>query len=179
MEAKKQNVILNYGLIGGLISIVSFLILYMGGASLFVNPLAFIFYLVPITMAVLACRAKKKQNGGFLEFAEALKTSFGVMVIMALVSTIATYIVLNIIDPSFRESLTQVTIEKTQEMMKKFGVPQADIDKKVQELATTNSFGIGKLLMQFAFGCILWFIVALIISAIVKKKKPEFPGAVA
>lgn len=67
METKQQNVILTYGLLGGVISILTFVLLYFGGAETFVNPLAFGLVVIPITMMVLACRARKKQNEGYMQ----------------------------------------------------------------------------------------------------------------
>jgi hypothetical protein len=176
METKQQNVILTYGLLGGLISILAFVLLYFAGAQAFVNPLAFGLAIIPITMMVLACRAKKKQNEGYLTFAEGLKTAFGVSVVMSLCSRLVNYVVFNFVDVAFRERLTQLTMEKAEAMMKKFGVAQDQIDKAIQKMATENQFSLGKTIQGFAFECIFWFIVALIVAAIVKKKKPEFPG---
>ena len=177
MEARKPNVLLQYGLISGLVSILFLVILYLGGTKLFTNPIAFLGYALPIVFAVLACVKQKKLNGGYLEFKEALKISFGVLVISSLAATLLTYVLFNFIDTAFRESMVQVSIEMTQKFMQKFNAPQDAIDKAVQELTTSNPYALGKLIFQFVLACILWFIFALIISAIVKKKRPEFPEA--
>jgi len=177
METKQQNVIVSYGLMGSVISVLSFVLLYFAGASAFVNPLAWGLIVIPITMMVLACRAQKKQQEGFLTFSEALKIAFGVAVIMALVSSVCNYVVFNFIDVPFRERLQQLMMEKSESMMRKFGAPQDQIDKAIQKMANDNQYSLANTLKGFAFVCIFWFIVALIVAAIVKKKKPEFPGA--
>lgn len=177
MEAKKTNPLIQYGLLSGLVSILFLIVLYMGGAKFFTSPIAWCGILIPIIFAVLACRKQKKENGGFLEFKEALKISFGVPVLSSFLYSIASYFLLNFIDTAFRESLLQATIEMTQKMMQRFGAPQDAIDKAVQQMITTNPWSLGKTLLSFAWFCIVWFIIALIISAIVKKKKPEFPQA--
>ncbi len=62
--------------------------------------------------------------------------------------------------------------------MKRFGASDDMIDKQVQQMLQSNPFSFGKMILNFAWGCIIWFIFSLIIAAIVKKKKPEFPQPV-
>lgn len=178
METKKTNVGLTYGLICGLASVVFGLVLYLGGVKWFVNPIAYFGFLIPIIIAVLAGLKQKKLQGGYLEFAEALKVVFTTFVIGALIGTAFNYLLFNFIDVPFREALTQETAEKSQEMMRKFGASQEQIDKAVEDMMKGNNYSLGKQLLGTAFICIFWFIVSLIISAIIKKKKPVFPAPV-
>jgi Protein of unknown function (DUF4199) len=177
MEAKKSNPLVQFGLLSGLVSILFLIILYMGGTKFFTSPLAWCGLLIPIIFAVVACRKQKRENGGYLEFRQALKISFGVMVLSSLLYSLASYVLLNYIDTAFRESMLQATIEMTQKWMQRFNAPQDAIDKAIQELSTTNPWSLGRTIINYAWFCIVWFIIALIVSAIVKKKKPEFPQA--
>ncbi len=177
MEAKKTNPLLQYGLLSGIVSILFLILLYIAGAKSFTSPVAWLGLAIPIILAVLACRKQKKENGGFLEFSQALKISFGVMAISSLLYSLASFVLLNFIDTAFRERLLQATIEMTQRMMQRFNAPQDAIDKTIQEMTTSNPYSLGRTMFNFAWFCIVWFIIALIISAIVKKKKPEFPQA--
>ena len=174
MATGKTNIGLVYGLICGGISIVFTLLLYMGGVKWFVHPIAWTGLALPIVVAVLGGLAQKKANGGFLTFAEGLKTTFTVFVIGSLVATVFQYVLFNIIDVPFREALAQETAEMTAKMMEKFGASQENIDKATTEAMNGNNYSIAKMALSFAFGCILWFLFSLIIAAIIKKKKPEF-----
>ncbi len=174
MATGKTNIGLMYGLICGGISIVFTLVLYLGGVKWFVHPLAWSGLAILIIIAVLGGLAQKKANGGFLEFSEGLKTTFTVFVISSLLATVFQYVLFNIIDVPFREALTQETAEVTARMMEKFGASQENIDKTTTEIMTKNNYSLSKLALNFAFGCILWFLFSLIIAAIIKKKKPEF-----
>jgi hypothetical protein len=174
MATGKTNIALMYGLICGGISIVFTLVLYMGGVKWFVHPIAWSGLAFPIIVAVLGGLAQKKANGGFLTFAEGLKTTFTIFVIGSLVATIFQYVLFNIIDVPFREALSQEAAEVTAKMMEKFGASQDSIDKATTDTMSGNNYSIGRMALSFAFGCILWFLFSLIIAAIIKKKKPEF-----
>jgi len=174
MAASKMNSGLLYGLIAAGIAIVFTLVLYILGASYFVHPIAFLAYAIPIVFAVLAGKAQKKEQGGYLEFSQALKTVFTVFVIWSFFATAFSYVLLNFIDVPFREAMAQQAAEKTEEFMQKFGAPQKDIDKAVEEALNGNSFSFKNQFLGFALGSIFWFLISLIIAAIIKKKKPEF-----
>lgn len=174
MAASKMNSGLMYGLIAAGAAIVFSLVLYIMGASYFVHPIAFLAYLIPIVFSVLAGRAQKSQQGGYLEFSEALKTVFTVFVIWSFLATAFSYVLLNFIDVPFREAMAQQAAQKTEEFMQKFGAPQKDIDKAVEEALNGNGFSLQKQFLGFALGSIFWFLISLIIAAIIKKKKPEF-----
>ncbi len=63
MEKKKNSIGVTYGLISGLASVIFSLMLYLGGVKWFVNPVAYIGFLIPIVIAVLAALKLKKQEG--------------------------------------------------------------------------------------------------------------------
>jgi len=43
----------------------------------------------------------------------------------------------------------------------------------MDDMAELNIYSLGSLMKSFAYSCILFFIEALIVAAIIKKKKPE------
>lgn len=163
-----------YGLFSAAAAVLIFVILYILGAEYFMSPVAWISsYLLPIVFAVLGAMHIKKKNNGFLNFNESLKVTFGVFVITGLMSTIVSYFIFNYLDVAFAERMKQLTIEKSQEAMQRFGVPESEMEKAMDKISEQDIFSIGSLLKSFAYACILYFIEALIISAIIKKKKPE------
>jgi uncharacterized protein DUF4199 len=174
MEAKKPNYGLTYGVILGLVMIIYTVILYLGGVKLFISPLAWVAWCIPIVVAVLGGLKQKKALGGYMSYGEALKTVFLICVIGSLISTIFSYVLFNIIDEPFRQALAQETAVIQEKMMRKFGASDALIEKSVADTLNGNSYTIGKIMLGYAFGLIFWFIVSLIIAAIIKKNKPEF-----
>jgi hypothetical protein len=171
---KKTNVLLQYGLFSALASLLVFVLMYIGGTEAMGSPVAFATWLVPVVIAVLACRKAKAENDGFLEFKDALKISFGVMVASTLATSVFSYLLYNYIDLPFGERMVQLTMEKTTQFMEKLGSPQDAIDKAMKEVTFDSLFSLKKVFQGFMFGCIFNFIIALIVAAIMKKKKPEF-----
>lgn len=174
---QKQKPFLSYGIISAIVTILFLVLLYMGGVEWFVSPVAYFGWAIPIVFAVIAALAQKKLNGGYLNFSDALKGIFLVFVLNALGSTLFSYIMFNFVDVPFREALSQKTAEMMEEMMRKFGASDDDIDKAVEDSFKGNPYSAGKMALGFAFTCIIWFIIALIVAAIVKRRKPEFPEA--
>lgn len=178
MEKKRTDVGLTYGLISGLASVIFGLLLYLGGVKWFVHPIAYAGFVIPVVIAVLAGLKQKKLGEGYLDFPAALKVVFTTFVIGTVISTLFNYVLFNFIDVPFREALTQETAEKAQQMMQKFGANQEQIDKATEDMMKGNNYSFSKQMLGTAFFCIFWFVISLIIAAIIKKKKPEFPTAV-
>ncbi|HTN05773.1 DUF4199 domain-containing protein [Agriterribacter sp.] len=177
MEKKRTDVGLTYGLISGLASVIFGLMLYLGGVKWFVHPIAYAGFVIPIAIAVLAGLKQKKLNEGYIDFAATLKVVFTTFVIGTVISTLFNYVLFNFIDVPFREALTQETAEKAQQMMQKFGANQEQIDKAAEDMMKGNNYSFSKQMLGAAFFCIFWFVVSVIIAAIIKKKRPEFPAA--
>jgi hypothetical protein len=174
MATQTRNAGILYGLLGGLALVVITLGLYIGGVEYFLSPIAFSSYLVIIVIAVMAGIRQKKINGGYLTFSEALKVVFSTFAIAFFISTIFLYVLLNFIDIPFREALAQASLEKSAAMMKSFGMSADQVDKAMRDSANQNNYSIGKMLLGFAMSCIVFFIISLIIAAIIKKKNPVF-----
>jgi hypothetical protein len=170
----KSNVGLSYGLIAGLIITMITLLQYLGGLDMYLSPIGYISYLVIITMAVLAALKVRKSNEGFLEFSQALKVTFTVFVVAMLIQTIFTYVLMNFIDVSFKEAVSQEVMNKSEIMLKKFGLSDSQIDAQLEKERSTDQFALGRVLLGYAISCIVAFIFCLLISLIVKKSKPAF-----
>lgn len=164
---------IQYGMISAAAAALVFVVLYILGAEYFMSPAAWISsYLLPLLFAIIGALSIKKKNNGFLNFNEALKVSFGILVITGLVSTIISYFIFNYLDVAFAERMKQLTIEKSQEMMQRFNVPESEMEKAMDKISEQDLFSLGSLSKSFAYACIMYFIEALILSAIIKKKKP-------
>jgi hypothetical protein len=173
-----KNIPLLYGLLFGGVNILTTVIRYLGGVERFMGPMTFLAYVLIILFAVLAAVNQKKQQGGYLEFSEALKTTFSVLVIGTFLTVAFEYVLYNYIDVPFAQALTQASAEKVGKAMEKYKLlPQDKIDEAVDKMLTTDNYTIGKMFFGFLLKCILLFVLALIVSAIMKKKRPVFENS--
>ena len=177
METQKtnSNVGLIYGLIAGLGICVITLLQYMGGVRTYLSPLSYLVYVILIIVAVLAGQKHKRLNGGYQEYSEALKVTFSVFASALLLQTLLAYILFNFIDPQFKQALNQEVMNRTEDFLRNFGASDSQIDAALEKAGEKDSFSFGNTVLGYGLWCIIWFLVCLIISAIIKKRKPIFP----
>lgn len=163
-----------YGVLYGVTSIAYTVILYLGGVEAFMDPsVKYVGVAIPVAFAFWVAWQLRKQQGGFLEFSDSLKTIFKVMVIGIILSSVFDYILLNIIDVPFSQALMQESSRQLErELQGKMS--QEKIDEMVEKMSDINQYSFAMQGLTFAIRCILHFIVALIVSAIMKKKRPVF-----
>ena len=172
---RTTNIGLTYGLITGLAICLITLVQYLGGLKTYMSPIGFLTYILLVVMAVVAAQKQKKINEGYLSFGEALKVTFSVIASALLLQTLFTYVLLNFIDPSFKQALLQASLNASEAFLRKMGMSENTIDEAMEKARETDSMSLPSMLFGYALWCIAWFVVCLIISAIVKKNKPEFP----
>lgn len=115
----------------------------------------------------------REEIGGFMSFGTAFNFSFIAILISGIVSLIGQILLFHVIDPSLPQVLTDITFDKSLEMMASFGqnpdtLPPATLDEIRN--STAASFTIGGQLKNFGFGLIIYAIIALILAAILKKR---------
>ena len=177
-QTNKTNVGLVYGVICGVAVIAFTIILYVLGVEWYTSPLAYVSFLIPIVVGFLGGIKQRTLQGGYITFKEALKTVFVIFIISIILDTIFSYVLLNVIDVPFREAIMQDAAIKMEKFLIKMGTPQDAIDKAMADFDNPDNFGPGKILLGVFFRMIGWFIVALIIAAIIKKKRPEFENQI-
>jgi hypothetical protein len=161
---------LRYGIIFGVISIVLSIIFF------YVFPIGIgkqvIFsYGIMIIYLVLAAKAEKNQNAGILSYGEALKTTFLTGFSGMVISGLFSLILMNLIDPSLVDKLTEQTLEMSRSMMETLGVPDDQIEQAMEEAETKTSEAFTPLnqvlgILQSAIGVVIF---AAIVSIFVKK----------
>ncbi|MCF8236743.1 MAG: DUF4199 domain-containing protein [Saprospiraceae bacterium] len=164
---------INYGLIGGMAAIALSLLYYLMNVSGFITWGAWFSYLALGATMVMAGLAIRKAQDGFIEFKEALKVTFLVWVIGTILTTLFMYAMFNFIDPG----LVDVQKEVTMEWMEKFtaNMDEETLDEINKRIAE-EGFGLNlkKSLLGYGVGLIFpGFIIALIVSLIIRRKNPE------
>jgi hypothetical protein len=165
-ELTPSSVGMKYGLIYGLVSILlsAFSLLILKTTQ---GPIQWIGFVLPIVFLVLAMREFKNQGDGFMGFGQGFSIGFLVSLISGLLSSVFTYIYLKYIDDSvLREIWNQQVME-----MESRGINMNDMPFDMEAWVTSPEVTSGS---GFLMLLIIGIIFTLIISAIMKKDRPEF-----
>lgn len=161
------------GLIGAGVAIIVYLILWLIDPTGYLKFGSWIGLLIALFFMYRTAKEARDMNGGYIEFAELFKVTFIMIVIMTAITSIFAYILFNFIDPNLIEIQKQIVSESVEKMGEAFGEDAASaMADKLEE--QDYNLTIGKLIQGWAIGLILWAIAAAIMSAIMKKKNPEF-----
>lgn len=173
MKVNVVNEGVKYGVICGLIAVVIMYGSWAAGLNTFVA-CQFWFNFIPYMIAIIIVGGLqlRKNNGGLLPYAQALKFSFLAYVIVAVITAIATYVLYNLIDKELTAKSMQVAMEKTRAMMEKFGASEEDIAKAMKRTEEgSQDTGIGKILLGTGLFLIWDFVKSLLISLIIRKEE--------
>ncbi|GJQ04942.1 DUF4199 domain-containing protein [Capnocytophaga canimorsus] len=177
METKvdAKSIMLKFGGLLGLGMVILQVIPYLTGevynpGSVLTLLTGFLGYGVIIACIVFAMLAFRKQNEGFMAFGEGLKVGMGVAVIGGLIVAVYTFIFMNYIEPDFAQKILEIEMQKALEANPQMTQEQMDMAQKISSkfaqtwIITAISF-VGSLF----FG----FIVSLVASAVLQKKRPD------
>jgi hypothetical protein len=142
---------------------------YWAGPKVFVGGVAFLGYVIAIAFAAAAALAQKKTNGGVIGFRDAVKTSFIVFVLGLLMRVLFPWVLVNYIDPHFKEQLIPEIAAQAEKSYRAFGVPEDRIREQVDNLKN-EPFPLWSMLTGLAWSYIVFFFISLLIAAVVKRK---------
>ena len=137
-EIIKKNGI-TFGIILGLFSVLFTTAIYSIDLQLFTSWwIGIVSIIIAITIGVVLVSKTKKQMGGNISFKEAFTVYFIAAVIGSFISTVFYYILFNFIDTQAKETIKEITLKYTADMMEKFGAPAASVNEAMQKLAETD-----------------------------------------
>lgn len=166
-----------FGLIAGVVMSAFIFILYKGGIQLYLSNTARLGYVAIIALAVAAGLRERKLNGGYLSMSEGLKVVFTVFALGSLMQTIFTHILLAYIDLPFGEATKQVSIERYVAFMKNTGASESQVEDYIKNANDPKNDTFMATLLSYCIFCIGYFVVSLIIAAIIRKKRPPFENS--
>ncbi|AUC14836.1 hypothetical protein BTO06_06630 [Tenacibaculum sp. SZ-18] len=159
-QVNSKNIILNYGVIYGIIIVFVNLIIYASG-MLFDTTAGFLSLVITalslITIIVLGIKKFKSENQGFLSFGQAIKVGIGIAVLGTLIILVYQQIFNNLIEPEF----TQQVLEKTEQALYDAGLS----DEQVETQLAIQKKMSGPLISS-AMGILFWTFIGFVISAI-------------
>lgn len=114
----------------------------------------------------------RNELGGFMTFDRSFNFSFIALVTSALISSIASILLFNVIDPNLPIALGNVQLEKTLAMMDRFGMGSKMSIEQMNEirLKLYDNFKVAGVVNTFGLLILGSTFFALIIGAFIKKK---------
>ncbi|KOF02714.1 hypothetical protein OB69_10385 [Roseivirga seohaensis subsp. aquiponti] len=178
METDKSQIMpmaLKTGLVIGAITGTLSILMYVMDESLLASGMVSLFMLVIIIVALIIGGLKiRKAIGGFWSFGQAFKGIALMGFIAVLVSTLFQIVLHQVIDPDLGYRLTEITMKTTEDMLRKFGATQADIDNALAAASGTNAYSIVNQLLGIVWAGVLGnAFISLILAAILKRNHEE------
>jgi hypothetical protein len=164
-----------WGLIAGVINIVLFIVYYVVDLGLMVDWKVGIFTMVLyIGFAIYAGITYRGEIGGYMAYGKAFQHGFILFAVSALLSSVFNILLYNVIDPELPAKLTDVTIEKTEQMMRGFGLDEAALEKAMEDTRgrMEGQFTIVGTIKSYGIFMVVAAVLALITSLFVRKNEP-------
>jgi len=166
MEKKiLQNLILTYGVILGLATILISVLKYSFSSnylekSYWDQVLGFILL---VGFVYFAINSFKKSNESNLSISQSIKIGLGVTLIFALINVVYLYLFMSIIEPDFKDKIIEMQIKE----MQKLNTPNSQITTTVNLMQ--KYFISITLSVTIIYALITGLITSLIIGAVLKK----------
>lgn len=170
MATKKISIALLCGLITAGVMVLFIYGTYLAGVKVFLGEIAFLSYGIVILMGAVAALMQKRANGGYITFQEAVKVCFTVFVLGLGVRSLFPCLLVNVIDPHFKQQLLPEIAIRAEKAYRMIGMPEDQLRRQLEADKTSNPFSLSSVLLGLAFAYIVHFFVALLIAAIVKRK---------
>jgi hypothetical protein len=171
-----KNYTLTGGLISGFLGIIFTSVTYFIGIQAMVSLWTALVALLMFTgLYVFMGLRYRKLNGGYLTFKDAFALIFFMGMISSVLGGTFQIILYHVINPDLPGMMHDAIIQKTINMMQRFGSPQDKIDETITKMQeNTGEYSMGSQIRSIALSSIGVAIVALIIGAIIKKTPPPF-----
>jgi hypothetical protein len=162
---------LTFGLISGVVSVLITAIIYSVNLNLFLSGwITFLKISLFITFAITLILTTKKELQNNLGFKDTFTTYFLFAVTSLFISTLFEVILFNLIDPSLKETLKEMSIKYAVELLQKFDTPAAKINEAIKNIKDNDQFAILQLIKGYFTYLLISCILGLILSGIFKSK---------
>lgn len=162
-SADKRAIGIKFGLISAVIGIVYFLVLIFTVDNPFDQKWGWLSIIISIVIIVLAHKAYKEENNGFMTFGEGVTIGFWITVVAIVVDGLFRYVYSNFIDPTVMERMYEAQYLQMQEK------GMADEQIEVAISWTRKLFWP----IFFVIGPIFSMITVLIVTIFTQKRPPE------
>ncbi len=162
---------LQFGAILSAYYIVTTLLMFFFNQNLFVSiPIGFASIFVSLGIGVVALFWAKKKLNGYITFKDAF-TSYFITIVMGLLAHIViTYLLFNLVDPSAKETIKELTIAFTQKNMTSLGVETETLNKTIEQIREADNFNLGNLIKSFAWKTLLYSVGGMLIALVFRNQ---------
>lgn len=170
-QTSAKDVMIKFGVMLGVLSLLMNVILYV--TDNFLAPhwsFGVLIFIVTVVVIILALKAFKEGNGGFMKLGQAIKIGLGVALIAALIGSIWTLVLTQVLETNYSELALEAARDQMVEMYPDMSDSQMEQTLSFQEPFTKIGFMIPVgIMMSLFFG----FIVSLIGGLILKNENPN------
>lgn len=164
------------GLVLAVIHIIVFLFIYFFTPNKLTG-FSYLFFIVALNIGYGYYQGKqwRSETGGYMDFGNAFKYAFVILVSSGIVQGIFTAIFLWI-EPSLPDVMAQAQLDTSIYWAQKFGAPDETLDQMSEKFNAediTKRFTFTGQLFGFGIGLIFYAIGAAIVGLIVRKRVPE------
>lgn len=166
-QISTARIAMKWGLIAGVASIVFSTVVFL--TKQFGNQaIGYLGYLILIGAMIFGMRDYKSQNNTFMSYAQGLGIGTMLCAVSSVISGGFSYLYMTVIDPT----IPQQMFDKVQQEWEKGGMTAEQIEQAASMTKLWMSPGALFVVGVF-FSILMGFIISLIISAVMKKNKPE------
>lgn len=167
-KPSSARIALKWGVISAVITIIYSVVLFMTGQHIKNQGLSYVSYVFLLGGMILAMKEYRSLNNDFMGFGEGLGLGTLLSAVSSLISSIFSFLYITFIDPTIMQQINDMQ----REQMESRGMTQEQVDQAMEMVSKFTSPGM--LFIIGVLGAIFFgFILSLIVSAVMKKDKPE------
>ncbi|MCC9167126.1 DUF4199 domain-containing protein [Pontibacter harenae] len=159
---------IKYGFIGGLVSIAYSAVLLVNGVD--TNSwMGTLGYIILIVAMVMAMKEFKQSDHGYMSYGQGLGIGTLVSAVFGVLSGLFMFVYATFIDPNFQQNIRDKQILDLES--RGYSDEQIEQSMGIAEMFSSPTMLVVLTIVGYIF---MGFIIALIVSAIMKNKRPEF-----
>lgn len=172
-EIIKKNGI-TYGIITGAVSALITTLIYSIDLKLFTSMwIGIVSIAIYVIIGIVLLSKTKQELKGIFSFKDAFTTYLISAVIGILISVLFNVVLFNLIDPAAKDSLKEITIKYSVEMMEKFNTPSSAINEAVKKLQESDPYSAIELIKGSVFKIAFSSLFGLLLALIFKSKPSQ------
>jgi len=158
---------LKWGIIASVLLSIYTVVIYMTGFFK-IGPMSFLSYFILLIAIILAAREFRSLNNNYMSFGECLGLGTLLSAVTGVITSIFTYVYINMIDTTLMQQMEDLQ----REQMEARGLTEEQISQALEMAAIFTRPSVMFLMGLFIY-VLIGFVWSLIVSAVLKKDKPE------